>query len=67
MESRIKDMTSQIERLEANREEQIQRRIKSLVGGKAPRAKPAAKNRPAANSAVRQSEAAAAGGEQITN
>jgi len=67
MQARIKDMNSQIERLEATREEQIQRRIKSLVSGKGPRPK-AAKNRPATSSAKPRSEADTnAAAEQVTN
>ncbi|MBI3465636.1 MAG: hypothetical protein HY000_21675 [Planctomycetes bacterium] len=43
--ARLAELDTQIERLEANRDEQIQRRVKSLLNGKVPRGKEDAKNR----------------------
>lgn len=45
LESRLADLDSQIERLEKNRDEQIEKRMKSLLSGKNPRGKAANKNR----------------------
>jgi hypothetical protein len=45
LESRLADMNSQIEKLEQSRDEQIERRMKSLLSGKPPRAKSTGKNR----------------------
>jgi len=45
LESRLADLNMQIERLEENRDEQIEKRMKSLLSGKYPRGKSASKNR----------------------